>query len=205
MTANHSRDGLSPSASTHPLPVATFGSSSRQSALAAAVLAVLLAVGGLFVSAIVSRPGSPGYDWLLRLRLGPGALSVGAIAAAIGIALWGFVRAGRLERIYRVAPEGLIFEDRMGRYLLEWSNLEDAALTPGGALGLRIRDLQALLRTHSGSPEQFVLLSELPRVGGWDLFLRSGDLGCPVEEVWRLVQRYLLQTRAVDAEEPQPS
>lgn len=204
MTANHSRDGISPAASTAPL-VATFGSSSRQSALAAAVLAIVLAVGGLFVSAIVSRPGSPGYEWLLRLGLGPGALPVGAIAAAIGIALWGFFRAGRLERIYRVAPEGLVFEDRMGRYLLEWSNVEDAALTPGGALGLRVRDLQALLRTHSGSPEQLLLLSELPRVGGWDLFLRSGDVGCPIEEVWPLVQGSLLRARAVDAGEREPS
>jgi len=161
----------------------TFGRTRLQSARAALLLALL---GGAAIGLVnwqIVRPRGPlgtayratGHHPLLPLML--------ALPVVFALALVGYRKSVRTAEQFRIMAEGLEVRGFYGRYVLQWSNIAEAATTAGGSLGVRVRSREAVLETHEGTAQQREWLRTLTPFGDWDYSYPRADLGCPADQV----------------------
>ena len=168
-----------------------FGRTPGQSFRAAAILALLGGAAVVGVGRFLTAPRGPlgpAYaatglpEWLV-----PG---IGAACVAL-LAVLGLFRSLREAPRFEIGPEGFSVSGTYGSYQVRWENLAAAEATGTGALGLRLRDREALLATHTGTPQQREWLATLEPIGGWDLLFPAADLGRDPETVRREMEAFL--------------
>lgn len=164
-------------------PVLTFGRSPAQSARGAVLFGLLGSLLAAGLARMVTRPGSPlGMLWeatgspvWLAYLLGCGL--------AWGVAGFGFARAVIQRPRFTVSKEGFAVSGTLGHYRIDWDNVREAGVTRTGALGLKLRDREALLATHRGTERQREWLRTMESFGEWDLVYQPAELGAPGHRV----------------------
>ncbi len=154
-----------------------FGRTPAQVARAAVLLCVFGGGAVVAVERMLTRAGTPlgiayrstGLPLWLPLVTGCSAVLV---FAAIGA--WQSLTSR--ER-YRITPEALEVEGPMGCYRIRWTNVADAGVAAGGALGIRLRDPATLVETHVGTSQQREWLATARLYGEWDLLYPRASLG----------------------------
>jgi hypothetical protein len=176
---------MNPEAAAHH----RFGRTPAEALRAALVFAVLGCGLVLGVVRLITRPQSP-----LGVLLGgvpPAILDGAGIALVAAFAVGGYFKALRSADIFLVTPEGLRVRGALGSYLLAWDNVREAGAAAGGALGIGVRDREAVLRTHEGTPRQREWIRTMEPFGEWDYLYPRADLGVPVEEILGWLSPYL--------------
>lgn len=154
-----------------------FGRTPAQVARAALLLCVFGGGAVVSVERMLTRAGTPlgiayrstGLPLWLPLVTGWSAV---VVFAAIGV--WQSLTSR--ER-YRITPEALEVDGPMGLYRIRWTNVADAGVAVGGALGIRLRDAAALVETHVGTAQQREWLATTRPYGDWDLLYPRASLG----------------------------
>jgi len=180
-------------------PPDSFGRTPGSAARAALVLALLgsAAVLGLFRALV--RPHTPLGDVFLAAGIPPMLLPLAGLAGVVGVAAAGYHRAVRTAERFRIGRAGLEVRSPLyGEYVFAWENVARAELTPGGSLGLNVRDREGLLETHRGSERQRELLRTVEPFGEWDFLFHRAELGFPAETVLAWMAPHLAPYRAPD-------
>lgn len=170
-----------------------FGRSPAALARGAALLALLGSAAVYGLIRVLARPESPLGALLGGSGIPPGLLAALGIGAVLAVALGGFLKALRTAEVFRLTPRGLLVQGTMGSYLLAWENIRRAEEAAGGALGIQVRDREAVLETHSGSPRQREWLRTMEPFGEWDFLYPRAEIGYPAEQVVEWMRRYLPQ------------
>lgn len=166
----------------------TFGRTPRDAARAAVILALLGCGAVAAVERLLTRPHTPLGEAIAATGI-PGfiplALGVGAVLA---LSLIGYFKSVRAAEVYRLTEGGFQVRGSLGEYTLAWDNISDAAVTPGQALGFRVRSRERVLETHRGSDQQREWLATMEPFGEWDFLYPRADLGRPPEQVLEWVR-----------------
>lgn len=172
-------------------PVRCFGRTRAQAARAALILALLGCGAIVAVVRLLTRPATP-IGIVFKATGIPPQLILGAgCAAVLALAAAGYVISMRAADRFALTPEGLDVNGRLGFYTLAWRNIARVATTPTGALGISIKDREAVLETHRGTPQQREWLRTMEPFGEWDFLYPRADLGCPAEQVVGWVEPHL--------------
>jgi hypothetical protein len=170
-----------------PAPVASptteFGKTPAQVIRATVILGILgtAAVAGLV--RLLTRPHSPFGSMFAETGAPTAALYAVAIAPVWLLAAYGCWRSLRDTQRFRLGEEGLEVTGPLGGYVVPWSAMSEAAVTPGGALGLKLSERDTLVASHRGTPQQREWLRTMERFGEWDLLYPQSELGRPAAEV----------------------
>jgi len=178
-------------------PAGPFGPTRAAAARGAVVLALLGCAAVVGIERLLSRPGFPLAEIVRTTGVGTLLVPVGCVAV-FALAVVGYVRSVHSAGRFTLTERGLLVEGSLGSYLLEWRNIREAGAAPGNALGIIVRDREAVLRTHRGTERQRAWLATQEPFGRWDFLYPRAELGRSGAEVLAWIQPYL-------AEEPQPS
>lgn len=171
-------------------PPAVFGRTPAAAARAALLLFLLGGGAVAVLERLLLRPQTPLGDAADAAGV-PRAvpLAVG-LAVVLALALLGLRESLRTAERFRLTPEGLDVEGPFGAYRLGWENIAGVGVTPGGALGVRVRDRERVLATFRGTDRQREWLRTAPPYGEWDFLYPAADLGCPAEQVRGWLEPY---------------
>lgn len=161
----------------------TFGRTAGECARSAVVLAGLGLAAVWGVGRLFLRLDSPLSAPLIALGLSPLAVPVAGTLVVLALAVSGYRKALQSRPQFRLTAPGLEVTDAVGRYLLAWDNIAGCGEAAGGALGIRVRDREAVVATHAGTERQREWLRTLPPYGEWDFLYPRSDLGRPVGEI----------------------
>ena len=170
----------------------SFGLTPARAALSATTVAVLGLVMVGVVARMASREGTPLHGILSGIGLSPTLLFAVGVVLMLGIALVGARKALAAATLFTVVDEGLRVDGPAGCYLLAWDNIERVGSLFDQDLGIVVRDRNAVLSTHEGSPEQrerFERLIAGEPYQGWDFHYFRHELGMPVDRVLTLLEQ----------------
>jgi hypothetical protein len=175
-------------------PPESFGRTPAAAVRAALWLTLLGSAVVIGLSRYLTRPGSP-----LASLLGPAA---GWAVPAVGVALvaalaaFGCWQAVRTAQRFHITQAGLEVRGTLGTYVLEWTNIQGAAATATGGLGLRVKSREAVIATHRGTEQQREWLRTAEPYGEWDYFFARAELGYPADRIIGWLQPYLAAGKA---------
>lgn len=169
--------------SPEPRPISWFGRTAAQAGRGALILALLGCGAILSVERYLVRPHTPVGEAFRATGISPVvplAVGIGSVLAIAVGAAWTSVRTAPR---FRISEQGFEVEGSLGRYRLDWANVEEVGVAPAGALGFRVVDREAMLATHQGTEHQREWLRTMEPYGEWDLLFQRAELGHPAARV----------------------
>ena len=156
------------------------------------MLLALLGVGMLlYLYRLLARSQGPIGQFFLATGISP-LLPVGiGVGCVLFLAVSGYLKSRQAAERFLLDERGLTVTGPLGEYRLEWQNVCRADVTPGDALGICVRDRDAVLRTHRGTAQQREWLATMELFGEWDFLFPRADLGRRPETVFGWVREHL--------------
>src|SRR4051812_17922764 len=125
-------------------PARRFGRTPGQAVRAALLLALLGCGAVAAVVRLLTRPTTPLGIAFAATGIPPFLILAVGFAAVLTLAVIGCIRSIHAADRFLLTPEGFQVSGRLGSYTLAWENIARAAPTSTGALGVRVKNREAV-------------------------------------------------------------